>query len=209
VQTAIDYGAKVFWMPTNHSKHHINYFKMANYPQLRRLKRQMIDEGLTILDDKGEILPQVKSIVDIIAENDICLATGHLSYEEVVKLLDQAIKSGVKRFIVTHANWALCKLPPSKQMELMNKGAYIEYVALPCVSPIFYEQSPKELASWIREVGSDKLILSSDLGQVASPLPPEGLRILIATLLNEGVSQEDLVKMLHENPRKLLGYEEI
>lgn len=207
VQTAIHYGAKVIWMPTNHSKHHLNYFGISDYPQLSRLKKQMINEGLTILNDKSELLPQVKSIIDIIAENDVCLATGHLSYEEIVKLLDQSVKSGVKKFIVTHANWALCKIPPSKQIELIERGAYIEYVALSCVSPIFYEQSPKELASWIREVGSDRLILSSDLGQVASPLPPEGLRTLIAALLNEGIPERDLIKMLCENPRKILGLE--
>ncbi|MEM2634548.1 MAG: hypothetical protein QW372_03650, partial [Nitrososphaerales archaeon] len=58
-----------------------------------------------------------------------------------------------------------------------------------------------------REVGSDRLILSSDLGQVASPLPPEGLRTLIAALLNEGIPERDLIKMLCENPRKILGLE--
>jgi hypothetical protein len=205
VQAAIHYGAKVIWMPSNHSKHHAEYFGISDYPQLGRPKKQLPGPGVTVLDDAGNLTPEALQTLDIIASNDVCLATGHLSYVEIDKLLTEAVKKGVKRMIVTHANWALCKLTLDKQKHLIEKGAYLEYVAVSCVSPIFWEQTPKELAGWINTMGSDRLILSSDLGQYSGPPHPEGLRMLCASLLDEGVDDKHLVRMLRENPAKVLG----
>jgi predicted TIM-barrel fold metal-dependent hydrolase len=205
VQSAIHYGAKVIWMPSNHSKHHAEFYGIPDYPQLGRPKKQLKGKGVTVLDDSGELLPEALQILEIIAENDVVLATGHLSQPEIDKLLDAAVKKGVKRILVTHANWSLCKLPLEKQKFYIDKGAYLEYVAVSCVSPTFYEQTPKELASWIKSIGSEKLILSSDLGQYSGPPHPEGLRMLCASLLDEDVSDKDLVKMLSENPARIMG----
>ncbi len=205
VQTAIHYGAKVIWMPSNHSKYHADFYGISDYPQLGRPRKQLKGAGVTVLNPSGELSPETLQVLDIVAENDVCLATGHLSYPEIDKLLGEAAKRGVKRMIVTHANWSLCKLSLDKQRHLIDAGAYLEYVAVSCVSPIFYEQPPKELAEWIKAIGSDKLLLSSDLGQYSGPSHPEGLRMLSASLLDEGVINKDLVRMLNENPAKVLG----
>ena len=205
VQAAIHYGAKVVWMPSNHSKYHAEYFGISDYPQLGRPKKQLKGPGVTVLDSEGKLTPEALQTLDIIAENDVCLATGHLSFDEIDKLLTEAVKRGVKKMIVTHANWALCKLTLERQKRLIEKGAYLEYVAVSLVSPIFYEQTPKELAEWINTIGTEKLVLSSDLGQYSGPPHPEGLRMLCASLLDEGVQEKDLVRMLKENPPKLLG----
>src|SRR5258708_13571798 len=49
-QSAIHYGAKVVWMPSNHSKYHAEYFDMPDYPQFGRPKRQLPSEGATVFD---------------------------------------------------------------------------------------------------------------------------------------------------------------
>ncbi|MCC7104385.1 MAG: hypothetical protein IT307_04515 [Chloroflexi bacterium] len=208
VQGAIHYGAKVVWMPSNHSKWHFEYFHMSDYPVLGRPKKQLPGPGVTVLDDEGELKPEVLTILDLIAEADICLATGHLSIDETRKLLDEANRRGVKRILYTHANWALGKIPPAVQRELIAKGAMIEYVAVCCASPAFNEQHPSELAAWIKELGPDSLILTSDLGQAAAAPHPEGLRMLACALLDEGVPYESLERMLQRNPRTLLGINE-
>ena len=141
------------------------------------------------------------------AENDVALATGHLSLPEIRTLQDAANAAGVERFIVTHANWSLCKLDVAVQKELIAKGATIEYVACSCVSPIFWEQQPGELAEWIMELKGDNLVFGSDLGQFAGPPHPEGLRMLLAALLGVGVPFEYLEKMTKANPVAVLGLE--
>jgi Family of unknown function (DUF6282) len=205
VQAALQYGAKVVWMPSNHAKHHADYFGMPDYPQLGRSKPQLPGPGVTVLDENGKLKPEVLSIVDLVAEADACLCTGHLDLEEVRQLQDAAINAGVRKFLVTHVNWALCKKDLDLQRELIGKGAYLEYVSISCVSATFYEQTPHELAGWIMETKGDHIILSSDLGQGSGPPHPEGMRMLLYSLLDEGVPADHLQKMTQYNPAFLTG----
>ncbi len=205
VQAAIHYGAKVVWMPSNHSKWHAEYFQTSDYPQLGRPRKQLPGPGITVLDEEGQLKPEVLTILDLVAEADVCLATGHLSPQETRLLLDEAVRRGVRKFLVTHANWALTRYDLEAQKEFVRKGAFLEYVAVSCVSPIFYEQKPAELAAWIKELGGQNLVLSSDLGQLAGPPHPEGLRMLVAALLDEGVPFDVLARMMRENPARLLN----
>lgn len=205
VQAALQYGARVVWMPSNHSAHHAQFFGMADYPQLGRMEPQLPGDGVTVLDEDGKLKDEALTILDLIAEKDACLATGHLNLQEIRLLQDAAIDRGVKKFLVTHVNWALCKLDLETQKELLAKGAYLEYVAISCVSPTFYEQSPSELAPMLVELKGERLILSSDLGQGSGPPHPEGIRMLLYSLLDLGVPYAYLEKMTKENPAVLTG----
>ena len=208
-EAAIQYGAKVVWMPSNHSKYHADYFDMPDYPQFGRPKKQRAGEGVTVFEEDGTTLTKAAhAICEVVAENDVCLATGHLSLREIRALQDAAIRAGVRRFIVTHANWSLCKLDLDVQRELMDKGAVLEYVASSCVSPIFWEQRPDELGKWITAFKGENLVFGSDLGQFAGPPHPEGLRMLMAALLGGGVPYEYLEKMLKVNPVEVLGLDQ-
>jgi Family of unknown function (DUF6282) len=205
-QAAIHYGAKIVWMPSNHSKYHAEYFDMPDYPQFGRPQKQLPGEGVTVFEEDGTTLTsQARTICEIVAENDVALATGHLSLAEIRALQDAAVQAGVTRFIVTHANWSLCKLDLDVQRELIAKGAVMEYVACSCVSPIFWEQQPGELAEWIKALRGENIVLGSDLGQFAGPPHPEGLRMLLAALLDVGVPYEYLEKMTKQNPAGVLG----
>lgn len=205
VQAALHYGAKVVWMPSNHSQWHADYFGMPDYPQLGRSKPQLPGPGVTVLDADGKLKPEAVTILELVAEADACLATGHLSMEEVALLQDAAIDAGVRKFLVTHVNWALGKRDLEVQRQLIAKGAYLEYVAISCVSATFYEQTPHELAGWIMETKGDNIILSSDLGQGSGPPHPEGIRMLLYSLLDEGVPADYLQKMTQYNPAVLTG----
>ena len=207
-EAAIHYGAKVVWMPSNHSKYHADYFDTPDYPQFGRPRKQLPGEGVTVFEEDGKTLSKAaRTICEVVAENDVCLATGHLSVPEIRALQDAALAAGVspRRFIVTHANWSLCKLDLDVQRELMDKGAILEYVACTCTSPIFWEQQPGELAEWIMAFKGENLVFGSDLGQFAGPPQPEGLRMLMAALLGVGVPYEYLEKMLKVNSAEVLG----
>ena len=205
VEAAIHYGARVIWMPSNHSAWHAEYYDMPDYPALGRRKPQLPGDGVTVLDGDGNLKPEVLTIVEIVAENDVALATGHLSLPEIQKLQDAVVAHGDVKFLVTHANWALSKVDLSVQKDLIAKGAYIEYVASSCVSLDFMDQAPEELASWINELEGERLVFGSDLGQMGGPLHPEGMRMLLASLLAQGVPYDYLEKMTKANPAEVLG----
>ena len=205
VQAALHYGARVVWMPSNHSKHHNEFFDTPDYPPLGRPMAQLKGEGVTVFDERGQLKPEVGTICDLVAEADACLATGHLSLDETRALQAEAAKRGVRKFLVTHVNWALTRYELDVQRELIANGAYLEYVAVSCVSPIFYEQKPDELAAWIEELGGERLILSSDLGQASAAPHPEGMRMLLTALLDVGADYDQLELMTKRNPAQLLG----
>ncbi|MGH2953536.1 MAG: DUF6282 family protein [Solirubrobacterales bacterium] len=205
VQAALQYGARVVWMPSNHSKHHADYFETPDYPQLGRMQPQRPGDGVTVFDEAGNLKPEAGEICALVAEADACLATGHLSLDETRALLAEAKARGVTKLLVTHANWALTRYEPEIQRELIESGAYLEYVAVSCVSPVFWEQKPDELAAWIGELGGDRLVLSSDLGQPSAAPHPEGIRMLLSSMLDVGADYDELEKMTKANPAKLLG----
>ena len=205
VQSALQYGAKVIWMPSNHSKHHAEFFDMPDYPQLGRRHKQLPGDGVTVFDERGHLKPEVGVICDLVAEADACLATGHLSLAETKALQKEANARGVRKFLVTHANWALTKFPLEEQKALIDDGAILEYVAVSCVSPTFFEQDPEQLAGWIGELGGENLVFSSDLGQPSAAPHPEGMRMLLTALLDYGADYDQLELMTKANPAKLLG----
>lgn len=205
VEAALQYGAKVVWMPSNHSKHHNDFFGIPDYPQLGRMRPQLPGPGVTVLDDQNNLTDQAKTVVRLVHEAGACLCTGHLNLDETRLMLEEANRVGLERFVVTHVNWALTKYDLDVQRELVSNGAYLEFVAISCVSPTFYEQSPKELAPLIDAHRGERLILTSDLGQGSGPPHPEGMRMLLWSLLDEGVDYSSLERMTKENPAFLVG----
>ena len=53
--------------------------------------------------------------------------------------------------------------------------------------PLTFRLTPSELADIIRTIGPEHCIISTDFGQAFHPMPAEGLRMGIATLLEAGL----------------------
>jgi hypothetical protein len=66
---------------------------------------------------------------------------------------------------------------------------------------------PRDIAATMRAVGPEHCFMDSDLGQLYSPLPVEGLRTYVAMLLKCGLSAKEIEVMLHRNPARILGLE--
>ena len=48
-------------------------------------------------------------------------------------------------------------------------------------------------------------MLATDFGQLHHPIPPEGLRMFVQMLLEQGVSADDIRTMIVDNPASLLN----
>jgi len=72
------------------------------------------------------------------------------------------------------------------------------------ISPRWWTLSVSELAESIREIGPERVVLSSDVGQLHNPPPVEALRLLFEILLEEGIPPDDIRRMAHMNPANLL-----
>jgi hypothetical protein len=188
VKVAFKLGAKIVWMPTISASNHLAHEGRSG--------------GIKILRN-DVVSKEVEETLNIIAENKGILATGHLSVEEVIVLVDTAKSIGVDKIIVTHPTLHIINMPIDIQKELARKGAYMEYCCYLTTKPGGLIRT-KLIAEQIRTIGVEHCILSSDLGQPENPYPDEGFNLFLKNLLDEGISIEELKMMTSTNPTKLL-----
>jgi hypothetical protein len=179
------YG-RVVWMPTFDSENQV-----ASSGQQRPFARVAKD---------GVLVPEVLQVISIIAKNNLVLETGHSSPAEALLLIREARRQGVQNILVTHAMSAPVHMSIPEMQQAAKLGAYLEFV---WVKP--ESDAAKAYVNAIREVGPEFCVLSSDLGQVANPLHPDGLLALYEYLHGQGFSVSEIDRMAKINPGKLLG----
>ena len=193
VETAAKLGAKIVWMPTQSS----NYDYMHN---------KFRTDGISILDKKGKLLRSVEKILDIAKKYDMVVATGHLPVNEAFVLLESAVKKGISKIVVTHAlGWHVdTYFTIEQQRRIADLGAFVEY----CYVTTIPEGglTPKEMVAAIKAVGIPRCILSTDLGQINNPAPVAGMRMMIAAMLDNGLTEKEIEIMVKTNPARLLGW---
>ena len=192
VEASANLGGRIVWMPTLSA----------------RADRQAkgLEGGIYLLDSQGRLIPEVYPILETIKQHDMVLATGHISTEESMTLVDEAKNLGIHHVVVTHATTMSFRtgMTVDDMKVLARKGAFIEH-CIHVMMPLTYRLSPSELTDTIRSIGAEQCIISTDFGQAFHPSPPEGLRMGIATLLQAGMEEVEVGMMVKGNPSRLLG----
>jgi len=181
---------RVVWMSTFDAENQVRYSK-ANRP------------FVSVARD-GQLLPETKAVVSVIAKHGLVLATGHVSREEGLLLLREGRRQGAQHMVVTHAMNAPVLMDVSHMQEAAREGAFIEFVGGSLATADAAARIDR-FADAIRKVGVQFCILSSDLGQKANALPPDGFAAFLLALRNKGFSEQDLDRMSKQNPARLLG----
>lgn len=202
--TAINYGIRIAWMPTNQSLYHIENFGNSDYGTFKREHSLPTWGGLTILNRENKIKDSVLQILDIATENNICLGTGHLSPVEILEMVNFMPRQLRDKTIITHVNWNIFKLKPSTIETLKSKGVYFELTLAPIYSNQFKSESTEELADLIRFIGVDRCIISSDLGQIGSIDPIDAMHSSAQYLESKGFLESELHALYSENAIKFL-----
>src|ERR1700733_2203376 len=126
VQGAARVGGRVVWMPTVSARTHK---AGAASPELA--VHRGFELGLVEVIDGGRIRPEWLGGLDVVAEHDLLLASGHLSAAETVVLFTQARRRGVARLLVNHPMMAFLGWNEASATELRELGAYRELGILP------------------------------------------------------------------------------
>jgi hypothetical protein len=183
------YG-RVIWLPTFDSESQVT-LTHQNRPFARVAK-------------DGKVVPEALQVMAIAAKNNLVLETGHSSPAECMLLIEEAKRAGVKHIMVTHAltnpGGPLSIAEIAKAAKL---GAYIELVFTPLKDTAALERDVQA----IHAAGAGSVVISSDLGQPANPLHPDGLLALYQALVARGITQAEIIQMSRTNPAKLLGLE--
>jgi hypothetical protein len=203
VDLCLKLGGKIVWFPTISSQKHIHeHAEGLNFPSLSF--RLMPETPIDIVDTNGDILPEVSTILELIKTHDAIAASGHLDAEQVYKLIEHAHGMGVKKVLVNHPNYVI-GATPEQCREFAQLGAFIEHsLCMYDDRSTFYQWDISTLLSYIKTVGVDRTILSSDLGQNNNPLPVEAYERIIGMLLQAGLKEAEIKTMITTNPAKLL-----
>lgn len=153
---------------------------------------------------RGALLQEVRDVLDVIARHSLILETGHWAADEVLVLIDEARKRGVKRIVVTHAMIAPIHMKARHMKQAAEAGAWIEFVYNGLTGQ-FKEFEFADYAEAIRAVGAEHCVLSSDLGQPENPAHPDGMAAFFDGLVREGISSAEIDRMSKKNPALILG----
>ena len=152
----------------------------------------------------GELLPEVKDVIAVIAEHQLVLETGHSSPEESLLLLAEGKRQGVQHMMVTHG---VFEMSLAQMQESASLGAFIEFVyrSIPMTDGASAIFTPSELAQLLRTIGVEWCVLSSDLGNPAYAMPTDGFGEFMSKMLAAGMTERELAQMTKDNPARLLG----
>jgi len=188
VDAAIRMGVKEVWLPTLDAEN-------------ERLYRGLPGTGLEMLDQRGAVRPDLMAILERVAEAGVILGTGHLSAVEIEAVVAAARERGVKRIFVTHPESNFQRLPVELQRRISGEGLYFER----CFAREGFSASWEVMAEGIRAVGVESTIFATDLGQVDSPHPLDGLREGRRRLRELGFGESELQRMMRDNAKEALG----
>ncbi|HLR83385.1 MAG TPA: DUF6282 family protein [Nocardioidaceae bacterium] len=193
-------GGRLVWFPTADA----HTQEAAGLPRLADVDQRIGRPALCVppvhhptaaeLDDTALVL-------DLIADFDAVLATGHLSASECAWLLDQAQYRGIRRVLLTHPSYTVPGMTVDDIRAFAARGAHVEITAYQLWHQP--EMTESHLAAVARAAG-DRLVLASDAGQTDSPPPPEALTTLVERLARQGLDRAWLSAAAGDVPRSLV-----
>ena len=190
---------RIVWLPTFDAERQVR-FARENRP------------FVAVVRDNQPV-PELREVFELIAENDLVLATGHSGADESLVLIASARQAGIKRILVTHVLAESIGATPDDMRKMAGAGAMLECTWLAHVSGVagainVGKTVPvKASVDVMRRIGAEHFIISSDFGQQGNPPPPEGMKAFMIALAAEGLTQRQIDLMARTNPARLLGLE--
>jgi len=207
VRIALDYGyepgdgARFVSLPTHHTR---------NIARLEQRSASYVEACLEI-PERGALPDPLGEILDLVAEHDVVLNTGHVSGPEAVRLVELARTRGVERILVPASY-----MTPEEVRAITAGGAFAEFsfffishatqIGLTHVDAQRNVTPPVPLARMHELIGvatPARTVLSSDCGVYVLPPPVEGLREFVLMIASTGFDADDIRTMVDENPGRL------
>ncbi|MFA6265813.1 MAG: DUF6282 family protein [Pseudolabrys sp.] len=200
-------GGKIVWLPTLAAENHLRWQAQAQWTHPASSDRMRPVTPIKVLNDDKTVRDDAKEILDIVAKTDMVLASGHLHVSETWIVFEEAQRRGVKRLVFTHPEDIVdASLNDVKGIAAM--GAFVEHSLCMFLEGCkFKSREPEDLRNQIEAAGVEKTILASDLGQVGTFSPLEGMRRGIKLCIDLGYDDDQIRKMVSTNTARALGIE--
>jgi hypothetical protein len=178
---------KVVWLPAGDTEREVKESKNPTRP-------------FVAVSRNGQLLPEVKEIISIIARNNLVLASGHVVPEDALLAFREAKATGVKLLIATHAADLAGKMTVEQMQEAAKLGAYIEFD--------YRNTLDGGRTDMIRKVGPEHCFLSEFWTRNQAPKEyagAAGIGAFAAEMRKRGFTDRELEIMFKDNPAKAIG----
>jgi len=206
LESALKQGVKVVWMPTWSAKNDIQRegFSRILKKWLSTMNQIEPKDGLTVFDSSGKIDRRVQEVLALAKDYDVAVSTGHLSPEEGLAIGREAKKMGLKKLIFCHPDSKTVGAQMEHVKEMAGMNFFVEFTFLGLL-PAFWRISLAEICKRIKEIGAERSILTTDAFFEWTPPPSEMMRMYIGSLLDHGMTGDEIEMMVRKNPSELLN----
>jgi hypothetical protein len=207
VESAAALGARMVFLPTWGSCHDLRvqgHIVRNVLPHIYETFHVEQIAGSSFLDEEGALAPRGRELIAFCHERDLTLGTGHVSWQESLAVIEEAHARGYQRVVFTHPLSGGIETPLDAAQRAAALGAWIE-VCWTNVAP--GRMDPVAVVEWIKAVGVEQVVVSTDYFRTAQPSPPELFRLLLGTLYDAGLTASEIRTVAALNPARALGLE--
>lgn len=200
-------GGKIVWLPTLAAENHLRWQASAKWTHPASTEKMRPVTPIPVLNGDRSVRDDVKEVLDIVAKNDMVLASGHLHVSETWIVFEEAQRRGVKRLVLTHPE-DIVDASLNDVRGIAAMGAFVEHSLCMFLDGCKFKICEAEdLRKQIDAAGVEQTILCSDLGQTGTFSPLEGFRRGIKLCIDLGYDDEQIRRMVSTNAARVLGIE--
>ena len=156
----------------------------------------------------GTIVPELKTILELVRDYDAVLGTAHISPEESFTVVEAARNLGVKKIVITHPEWWVVDMSIEDQKRIVKDyDVLLERCYAQNMGGGKYKSNLPENLEVIKEVGYKNVLISTDGGQTENPHWEIAMQQYLQYLSDHGVPDEQIYYMSHTIAAGLLGIE--
>ena len=200
VESAARMGARMVWLPTWGSCHDLESggfgSRIAN--TFTSFKPADI-QGFSFLDGNGRLVEKGHELLRYCREHDLTLGTGHVSWQESLAFAEEAHQIGFERLVFTHPTLSA---PLDVVQRAASLGVFPELV---WNTMGLARMTPQAAVQWLRDVGIDHAVISTDYFRGSQPVPPELFRHMAGLLYESGLTADEVKRVAQKNPARALG----
>ena len=179
---------RIVWMPAGDSEIEVRESKEPNRPSVAVTRN-------------GELLPEMKQVLSIIAKHGLVLASGHVAAEEALLVFREARALGVQHMIATHAMDLAGKMTMDQMQQAAKLGVFIEFDMRNVLEG--------GRTDAIRKLGPQVCFLTEfwtpRAGTTSEYASLEGIGAFAEAMHARGFSDAELDLLFKVNPARILG----
>lgn len=200
VESALELGARVVWLPTVWNENHASRSRAAGESRFVGQRVPGPAEEISVARN-GRTTPATREIIELVGEYDATIGTGHASPAQIEAVVDTCAKLGV-RCLVNHPFFRVVGLSIDQQVALAEQGAIMEYCAYSVQSTDHH--SIDRIVDAVDRIGVRNCLLATDFGQADNP-PVSGFSEFVGAVVDGGVPRSDAEAMVTQTPARVLG----